>query len=58
MLHGGGFSVGGLESGSRLSGLFAKHTGGVAINVEYRLAPEFPFPTSVYDAYGALEWAR
>ncbi|GAW21629.1 hypothetical protein ANO14919_111520 [Xylariales sp. No.14919] len=56
MLHGGGFCVGGLESGARLSRFFAERIGGVAVNVEYRLAPEFPFPTAVYDAYDALEW--
>lgn len=56
VLHGGGFCVGGLESGARLSRFFVERTGGVAINVEYRLAPEFPFPTPVCDAYDALEW--
>lgn len=30
--------------------------GGVAVNVDYRLAPEFSFPTPVYDAYDALKW--
>jgi len=56
VIHGGGFCVGGLESGARQSRFFAERTGGVAVNVEYRLAPEFPFPTAIYDAYDALEW--
>ena len=30
--------------------------GGVTINVDYRLAPEYAFPTAVYDAYDALKW--
>jgi acetyl esterase/lipase len=56
VIHGGGFCVGGLESGARLSRFFAERMGGIAVNVEYRLAPEFPFPTAIYDAYDALEW--
>ncbi|EMD36030.1 hypothetical protein CERSUDRAFT_53081 [Gelatoporia subvermispora B] len=29
----------------------------VVVNVEYRLAPEFPFPTPIDDAYAGLKWA-
>jgi acetyl esterase/lipase len=28
------------------------------LNVEYRLAPEYPFPTPPDDAYAALKWVR
>ncbi|KAI8635500.1 Alpha/Beta hydrolase protein [Xylariaceae sp. FL1651] len=56
MLHGGGFCVGGLESGTRLCRFFAERLGGVAVNVEYRLAPEFAFPIPVSDTYDGLEW--
>lgn len=55
MLHGGGFSIGDLNTGARLSRIFAE-LGGVAINVDFRLAPEHPFPRPVEDAYDALEW--
>lgn len=48
MCHGGGFCVGNLKSGSRLCRVFAE-LGGVAVNVGYRMAPEQPFPTPIYD---------
>ncbi|KAI1408777.1 Alpha/Beta hydrolase protein [Hypoxylon sp. FL1857] len=55
MLHGGGYSVGDLNTGARLSRVFAD-LGGVAVNVDFRLAPENPFPKPVKDAYDALAW--
>lgn len=36
--------------------LFARDLGAVAVNVEYRLAPEHPFPTGVNDAYDVVKW--
>ncbi|KAI0889687.1 Alpha/Beta hydrolase protein [Annulohypoxylon maeteangense] len=55
MLHGGGYSVGDLNTGARLSRAFAD-LGGISVNVEFRLAPEHPFPGPVEDAYDALAW--
>ncbi|KAI1451612.1 Alpha/Beta hydrolase protein [Annulohypoxylon moriforme] len=55
MLHGGGYSIGNLNTGARLSRVFAD-LGGVAVNVDFRLAPEHPFPGPVEDAYDALAW--
>ncbi|XXG94943.1 hypothetical protein Hte_001202 [Hypoxylon texense] len=55
MLHGGGYSIGDLNAGARLGRIFAE-LGGVAVNVDFRLAPEHPFPGPVEDAYDALEW--
>ena len=55
--HGGGFVLGGLDNEALLCRKFTE-LGGVAVNVDYRLAPEYPFPTPVNDAYDALKWVR
>lgn len=53
--HGGGFVLGGLDSEVLLCRKFTD-LGGIAVNVDYRMAPENPFPTPVHDAYDALKW--
>ena len=55
-IHGGGY-IGGSAEGSRgdIQNL-AIHHDCVAITVEYRLAPETPFPGSLEDNYAALRW--
>ncbi|EKD12229.1 lipase 2 [Drepanopeziza brunnea f. sp. 'multigermtubi' MB_m1] len=53
--HGGGFVLGGLETETLLCRSFTG-LGGIAVNVDYRLAPEHPFPVPVEDAYDALKW--
>lgn len=53
--HGGGFTLGGLDNESILCRNFTQ-LGGVAVNVDYRLAPENPFPIGIHDAYDALKW--
>ncbi|CZT08170.1 related to Putative sterigmatocystin biosynthesis lipase/esterase STCI [Rhynchosporium graminicola] len=53
--HGGGFVLGGLEGEAQMCRKFTE-LGGIAVNVDYRHAPEHPFPTSVLDAYDALKW--
>ncbi|KAF2398586.1 hypothetical protein EJ06DRAFT_479741 [Trichodelitschia bisporula] len=55
--HGGGFCLGGLESEELNCRLFASEVGAVVVNVDYRLAPEHPFPAAVNDAWDALKWA-
>ncbi|QSZ29256.1 hypothetical protein DSL72_003768 [Monilinia vaccinii-corymbosi] len=53
--HGGGFCLGGLVNETFLCRQWTE-LGGVAVNVDYRLAPEHPFPTGVNDAFDALQW--
>lgn len=48
--------MGRLEDGEARSRAFAAGAGVVVVNVEYRLAPEFRFPTGLEDAYAALQW--
>jgi acetyl esterase len=54
--HGGGFVAGGLESHDGLCRLFAAEGGFQVIAVEYRLAPENPWPAAVDDAWAAFQW--
>jgi len=54
--HGGGWVVGNLNTTDSLCRALANRTGCLVISVNYRLAPEYPFPAAIEDAYHALEW--
>ena len=54
--HGGGFVVGDLDCYDGLCRALANESGCRVISVEYRLAPEFPFPAAVEDCYAAATW--
>lgn len=54
--HGGGFSIGSITSHENITRSIARATSCVVISVEYRLAPEHPFPAGFDDAYAAVEW--
>jgi len=53
--HGGGFVLGALESDPRCLDMSVEG-GAVSVDVDYRLAPENPFPAGVEDCYSALQW--
>lgn len=48
--HGGGFAVGSAASHRKLAGHLAKHLGICAVVIDYRRAPEHPFPAQLQDA--------
>jgi acetyl esterase len=55
--HGGGWVIGALADFDKLGRLLAQRTGCVVLLVDYRLSPEYRFPTAVDDAWAALRWA-
>lgn len=56
--HGGGWVVGSLESADSACRFIAAESGLEVIAVDYRLAPEHPFPAGLEDAIDAYRWAR
>ena len=54
--HGGGFVIGDLESHDALCRALALRSGSVVVAVDYRLAPEHPFPCAAHDACAAFRW--
>lgn len=55
--HGGGFVIGDPDTHDVVCRHVTTETESVVVSVDYRLAPEHPFPAAVQDAYAALEWA-
>ncbi|WP_433160612.1 alpha/beta hydrolase [Kribbella sp. CA-247076] len=54
-LHGGGYVVGSARTGANLAVPLARRTGLPAVSLEYRLAPENPFPAALDDALAAYK---
>jgi acetyl esterase len=54
--HGGGFVLGGLDSADRTCRALAHASGWAVVSVDYRLAPEHPFPAAADDAYVATRY--
>ena len=57
-MHGGGWMLGTLDSYDALCRALANASGAVVASVDYRLAPEHPFPAAVEDSWSALRWAH
>jgi acetyl esterase/lipase len=57
-MHGGGLMLGDYDMDQPFLDALVAATSCVAVSVEYRLAPETPFPGPVDDCYAALAWVR
>ena len=55
-LHGGGFTIGSLETHDSLCRQLALRSGAAVLALDYRLAPEHRFPVAVDDAWAAMRW--
>jgi acetyl esterase/lipase len=55
--HGGGWIIGDLDSHDGHARRLATTVGAVVVHVDYRLAPEHPFPAAHQDCVAAIEWA-
>nr|AIT69728.1 lipase/esterase AS-Trib20-ORF1 [uncultured bacterium] len=54
--HGGGFMLGGIESHDEVCHTLSTGAGCSIVAVDYRMAPEHPYPAAPEDAYAALVW--
>ncbi len=57
-LHGGGFVIGDIDMTDAVCRNLALSSGSMVASVDYRLAPETPFPGGLQDAIAALEWVN
>jgi acetyl esterase/lipase len=56
-IHGGGYVLGTADDDLQLKTIVSQ-VGCAAVSVDYRLAPESPFPAGVHDCYAALAWTH
>lgn len=55
--HGGGWVIGSLADFDKPGRILAQRTGCTVLLADYRLAPEYRFPTAVDDSWAVLRWA-
>lgn len=55
--HGGGWVIGDIDYMDGGCQYLCQHSGAIVINIDYRLAPEFAYPTPFHDAYDGFLWA-
>jgi len=57
-LHGGGFVLGTLDGADAICRAIADRSGWAVLSLEYRLAPENPYPAALEDCFDAFDWLR
>jgi acetyl esterase len=55
--HGGGFVAGDLETHDAPCRVLCRHSGSRVLSIDYRLAPEHPFPAWIEDGLATYDWA-
>jgi acetyl esterase/lipase len=55
-IHGGGYMLGDIDQEDITAKQFSSAGGCAVVSVEYRLAPEYPYPAPLEDCYAALKW--
>lgn len=55
-MHGGAFAAGNIDSDNDLCSMMCRDAGCVVLNIDYRLAPEHPFPAGLDDCVDTLKW--
>ena len=55
-IHGGGWNVGSINTHDTVCRRIAKETGCIIVSIEYRLAPEHPYPAGLEDVQTAYQW--
>lgn len=55
-LHGGGFTIGSIETHDLPCQQLSDRSGCIVASVDYRLAPEHPFPAAIDDSWAATAW--
>ncbi|HJT91204.1 MAG TPA: alpha/beta hydrolase, partial [Mycobacterium sp.] len=54
--HGGGWSIGDLDTHDPVARAHAVEAEAIVVSVDYRLAPEHPYPQGIEDSWAALQW--